>query len=854
MDIVGRQDELAFLHRFIDEPPPGPGVVVLEGEPGIGKSTLWLAGVEHARSTAVCVLSSRPAEAERSLSHAALCDLFDPILDEVLPALSIPRQRALKVAMLRDDARSAPVDHLGVAVAVRDVLQLLAAERTVMVAIDDIQWLDQPSAAALAFALRRLTASRLLLLLTRRTADPAQPSELEAALPPDSTRRMRVQPLSVGALHQLLRDQLGRTFPRQTLLRVHEQSGGNPFFALEVARALGAEIDPAQPLPVPKTLEELLHARMAGLPTPTRDALSLVSVLGTTSDFVLDKAGVAPAALDPAFAAQVIEREHGTIRFTHPLLASVLYRNLGGGRRAMHARIAEIEQDPVRRVRHIALAATSPNAGVASKVEGGARLAMDRGDAATAGELYERAARLTPPQAGDERHRRTLAAARAHQAAGEWTRSRALCSEVLAQTPSGVRRAEALILLAELEGVDRAAELLEEALAAAASHPSVQSAILCRLAWATRFRTSDDYAKAAFEIADRLDDDLLRIRSRSVEVILGWFHGDAPAPDDLPLLVRHFPEAVGGERLVQEATQAIVNTLAPAARRQGALELLESEDREWRDRDEPRSARARWGLAWVEFWAGHWAVAAEHAAAAHGIAIQYGLEVPQDHLPVAVIAVHRGELELARQHSQRALGLAVEQFGAHPPQHLGVLALVALWEGDHRGALEWFRQADERATALGWGEPSVRWWTADHVELLLELGRPGDAEALLSAWETDAERVGREWVLAHAARCRGLVDAAAGKVDRALSSLAKSRSQHEAVGDPFGRARSLLALGITRRRARQKRPARDDIQAAVEGFEAIGARRWAARARTELARIGGRIQEQGLTAAERRVA
>jgi DNA-binding CsgD family transcriptional regulator len=183
-----------------------------------------------------------------------------------------------------------------------------------------------------------------------------------------------------------------------------------------------------------------------------------------------------------------------------------------------------------------------------------------------------------------------------------------------------------------------------------------------------------------------------------------------------------------------------------------------------------------------------------------------------------------------------------------------VLGLVALWSGDPAAALEWLGRADERAATLGWGEPSVRWWTADHVELLLERGRIDDAVRLVDAWEADAARVGREWVLAHVTRCRGLVAAARGNVEDALFLLEQAAGEHEVVGDPFGRARSLLLLGTVRRRGRQKRPARDAIEAAFEGFEAIGASGWAGKARAELGRIGGRTRAEGLTPAERRVA
>jgi DNA-binding CsgD family transcriptional regulator len=362
-----------------------------------------------------------------------------------------------------------------------------------------------------------------------------------------------------------------------------------------------------------------------------------------------------------------------------------------------------------------------------------------------------------------------------------------------------------------------------------------------------------EHARAAFALAEAVDDDALRERARAMQAILGWIVGDAGAPE-LPTRPTDFAAAVGGEQLVQEATLAVVNTLASSPRRDEARALFEHEHREWRERNEPRSGRALWGLAWVEFWGGRWTVAAEYAVRAHDIAIQYGLEVPQDHLPIAVVAVHRGQLALAREHSELALALAEEQFALHPPQHLAILGLAALWGGDARCAAEWLAKADAQASALGWGEPTIRWWTDDHVEVLLALGRTDEAMQVLDAWEADAARLGREWVLAHVTRCRGLVAAAEGSVERAASILQAAVADHEAVGDPYGRARALLALGVVRRRARQKRPAREAIRAALEGFEQLGAATWAERARVELGSIGGRTREEGLTAAERRVA
>ena len=146
-----------------------------------------------------------------------------------------------------------------------------------------------------------------------------------------ASEQLPVRPLSVGALHQFLRDRLGRPFARQTLLRIHERSGGNPFFALELGRVLDADVDPVAPLPVPETLEALVRGRISGLPASTREALALASALGTPSASLLERAGVPADALEPALAAHVIERENGTIRFTHPLLVVRALRRPGRG-------------------------------------------------------------------------------------------------------------------------------------------------------------------------------------------------------------------------------------------------------------------------------------------------------------------------------------------------------------------------------------------------------------------------------------------------------------------------------------------------------------------------------------------
>ena len=168
LEIVGREGVLASVRAFVERIDEGFTALVLEGEAGIGKSTLWLAAVEHARSRGLRVLRSRPAEAERGLVHVGLGDLFEDVLDEVLPALPAPRRRALEIALAREDQAGAGLDPRTLGLATRGALESLSRDSRLFVAIDDVQWLDDASARALAFALRRLSDANLGLLLARR--------------------------------------------------------------------------------------------------------------------------------------------------------------------------------------------------------------------------------------------------------------------------------------------------------------------------------------------------------------------------------------------------------------------------------------------------------------------------------------------------------------------------------------------------------------------------------------------------------------------------------------------------------------------------------------------------------------
>ena len=859
-ELVGREQELRSIEELFDNPRAEPITLVLEGEAGIGKSTLWLAAIELARERGLRVLSSRPAEAERGLAFAGLGDLFDDVLELVLPALSPPRRRALGIALLVEEATGA-ADPRALGVAVRNALEVLSTDQALVVAVDDVQWLDPSSDAALAFGLRRLQGN-IVLLLARRLGESAAPLQLEGAIAADRVEHARLGPLSAGAIHKLLQDRLGRVFARPTLIRIHEASGGNPFYALEIARALAPDVDPTRPLPIPETLEELVGARLAGLPDATREALVLVSALGNPRLKLLLAAGIDADALDPALEARVVESEDGTIRFTHPLLASVLYQGLSAAeRRRTHRALADAVADPLERARHLAIATERPDDEVAAALEDAAGQALARGAVASAAELGEHALRVTPPAADDDRHRRTLAAAHAHLAGGEVERARTLARELVAVSPDGPRRADVLLLLADAErsNIQETITLRREALQHAAGLPAMEASIHRGLALFVRFTegmaAGEEHARAAVELAERAGDDAVRAGALASLALTRFNPGKADAPQ---LAEQGYDLAVASgdaEQLVA-ATMCLAHVRLWSTQLDAARSLLERVYGEYRDRDERKAGGAAWYLSMVELRAGRWDAAAEYAQRARELNSLYGRDEGEDPVnlfPLSLIAAHRGELDDARELAAHGHRLAESQ-GALLAGLEAAAGLVDFWGGDPAAAVERFAHAERTAEKGGWNDPCLCWWRSENAEALLELGRIDDALEALKAFEAFAVRLERTWALAYVSRFRGLAAATRGDVDTAVRLLEQAVALHEAAGDPFGRARTLLALGIVRRRTRQKRSARDAIGTALALFDDLGAEGWAERARVELGQIGGRRRAEGLTPAERRVA
>ena len=325
-------------------------------------------------------------------------------------------------------------------------------------------------------------------------------------------------------------------------------------------------------------------------------------------------------------------------------------------------------------------------------------------------------------------------------------------------------------------------------------------------------------------MAERLDDTALRGAAMAGLALIRF---NAGKPGALRL-AEQARELVPGRRPSRAPTSASRSHTFWSGRppRAGAG-LLESLYREWSESDERMAAYALWYLALVELRSGRLSLAGDYAERARNLSGQYAraeAESPTSLLPLALVAAHRGDLELARASSQSSLqaGRGARDALCAPTAMLGV---VDLWSGESEAAVAGFAAA-ERIAAAGAGdgfEPSMCWWRADQVEALLELGLVDDAVGRLDAWEADGRRLRREWVLAHATRCRGLVAASRGDVDEALSLLADAVTRHEAVGDPSARhARFSPSVSFAGGRGRSARRARRSRRRAPR-FEEMGA-------------------------------
>jgi DNA-binding CsgD family transcriptional regulator len=859
----GRACELDAIDRFLERARDGAAGLLVVGEPGIGKTILWERGLAHAAEAGALVLSCRAAEAEATLSFAGLADVLGDRVDEALDGLAGPRRRALEVALLLDQPAPGDPDLRALGAGFLDVLRRFAASRQVLLAVDDLQWLDAPSAAVLAFAFRRLREEPVGLFATVRTG-----AEATLPLSLSSFERLSLGPLSLGALHHVLRERLGLELARSGLSRLHRTTGGNPFFALEVGRELvRRQLTPApgEPLPVPDTLHELLERRLARIAPQTREVLLSVAALARPTAEALTAAHgpEATGSLEEAARAGVIELSDARVRFSHPLLAEVCYRDAPAWtRRAAHRVLAGVVTDVEEQARQLALAAEAPDPEVAAALDRAAELSAARGAPTPAAELWEQAAKLTPPNDRAAGRRRRFSAARAHRLAGDNARAAAMFEDLLPDALPGAERADVLFALASTRrgSLPVLAALCEEALREVADDDGRAAQISIFLSWIVvsrgDVRRALAVAREGLSHAERTGDPALIARAIGrVAMAETWTAEITPGllerGVELEEGLGHFLEAHESPAVALERRLICQGELERA---RSVLERLEAASVE--RGDESTRGLLLVHLTLVEWYAGRWPAALDHARAALELAEQIG----DDQLRGLVLNVRAlVELYLGRVEEARR---AVEQSQAAADAasdvllelwNRGVLGSAALALGDPAGAAEQLRELPARFTELGWTDPADHFWP-DAIEALVTVAELEPARTYLDQLEDLGRRLDSRWVRANACRCRGLLAAAEGELEAAFASFEQALTEHERLSAPFERARTLLAVGSVRRRARQKRAARETLEQALSLFEELGATLWAEQAREELARIGGRRVQHELTAAEQRVA
>ena len=858
-DVVGRERELAELVAFAERGSAGPAALLLEGEAGIGKTTLWLAGVEEALRRDRVVLQARPAEAEAQLDFAGLGDLLDGSPQDAIGELPRPQAQALRIALLLEPPSSCAADDRALGLALLGLLRRLTHECAVLVAIDDVQWLDAASARALAFAWRRLRAEPVGLLLARRAG-------CYAPVALDLGARVEVRPLSMGAIHRLLHARLGLVLTRPALRRVHEASGGNPFYALELGRA--AEPATGEPPPVPEPLRDLVRARLGTLPAPTREAMAATAALARPTVELVARAAGGEDALRPALDAQVLELDGERIRFSHPLLAAGAYARLDGiERRRLHRRLAGLVEHDEERWRHLALATRRPDATVSAGLEDAAVRALRRGASTSAADLCELAQRLTPPERREDLHRRTLAAGFHRWGAGDTKGACARFAQAAETAPSGALRAQAMAAQARalaFEGDQRgAARLGRRALAEPDAGDAVRAEAAQAVCWASMFlrEALEDglhHARLAVGLASGLGDRALAANALGVQGLIEATLGRHEAPatfaralelDDSPDLARR----LRSPRFDQAAFLMWADALDESAA------ILQGFRDEAAAGDDDASLPLILGQqALVAYLAGRWPEARALAVEGHELAMQTG-ERPQQALALsgqALVAASEGRVADARADAEQALAIAGEQGMAVARIHaVWALALVDVSLDRPADVVARLAPERERLLAAGVGEPGSIRFVGEEIEALIALGRLAEAEAVLGWLELRGRALGRASALATAWRCRGLLAAARQDPDGALAAFDHALREHARAGMPFERARTELCLGAAQRRAGQRRNARATLETARGTFAALAARPWAVRAEAELRRIGGRRSSgDELTPAERRVA
>lgn len=833
--LIGRERDRSMLNGLLDDVYQHGAALVMRGEPGIGKSALLAEAVRAAADRGMLVLRMSGVQAEARFAFAGLHQLLRPVISH-LDDLA-PRQRtALSAAFGLQDAPGPEL--FLIALAALDLLSEAATLAPVVVAADDAQWLDQPSADVLAFIARRVESDPIVLLAAIR--DGYNSPLLTAGLPALSLDGLPDEP--AGEL-------LDTRFPDLTPVvrgRLLAEAGGNPLAllelpaALDVSARLGKEMLPGR-LPLTARLEHAYATRAAELPRVTRALLTVAAVddSGELAHVMRAAAvvlGAAPALgdLSPAAAAGLIEVGGHTVRFRHPLVRSAIYQAAGvAERQAAHAALAgEFADDPDRQVWHRAAAAARADPAVAAGLEEAARRARNRGALITAAAAFERAATFTadPGQRGDL----LLSAAEAARELGHTDMVVRLLREARSSPLTAHDRAYALWLGDAFEdgplGDPATIHTLVDAARQMTAEGDTRLALNLLAAAAFRCYSADLGEPAAGEILDAADkagaapDDplLLQIQAYSAPLDRGPTVLDQLAritpPDDPEVLYLLGTAACMAGDFRQSCS--LLGACEARLREQGRLRVL---------------SHALAVRAWTAIMIADFAIAMPAAEETGRLASETAQPLWETGALTAqaALAALRGEADLVAD-----LTLQVEQMmlpvGGTETLALGQYArgLLALGEGQHADAYAQLRRLYQpgdparsrriSAGALGdMAEAAVRSGHRDHALMLMELFQPLAART---------PEPGNFWSLDYA---RALL-----AEDERAEATYREVLRQDHSSRPFTRARLQLAFGEWLRRQRRVTESRTQLRMARDAFDALGTTSWSERARRELRASG----------------
>ena len=852
--LIGRDREREQLDALLTEARLGGSrALVLRGSAGIGKTLLLDYTVQQARSFEV--LHYTAVESEAELPFAGLQALLRPLLVH-LSEIPEPQARALRGALALE--ASAETNRLAVYAGALSLLGAAAERVPLLVVVDDAHWLDRPSAEALTFAARRLTAESLALLFAVREGEG---TDLGVSLP-----ELELEPLEVAASTELLHERFGSTIAAEVARNLAEATGGNPLALLEVAPLLsegervGREPLPDY-LPASESVDRTVRRALRRLPPEARRALLVAAASDSSTAGDL-------AALEPAEEAGLVRIHAGSVAFRHPLVRSAVYHAASADeRRVAHRTLADAltgEEDVDRRAWHLAAAAAGPDESVADALEAAASRFVERGGQASAWRALERAAELSEDD--DACARRLHAAGRAAEHAGDLERAAVLAERALARGCDPGIRAAARVLAWQVNDwrgqAEDDVELQTEAERLAPFHPA-RAALMLYVSGNAAVR--------------RLDlERALRLTRRSVEImpVNGAWSAEGPWKPWMAEVEANVRWQLAFILLLlgrpTEADEAVRGVTAGGRVSHGSGDLRSYYHAYVERYDEARSGIERMlrssratGDVWAEIWMTRTLAfvdllegrfPAARAGAARSLGMAESIAVPSaiafNLAILARLAAVEGRESEAREHAARADELAQRGIGSRllRAQLQATLGLLELGLARPLAAIEMLRPVADLAERHGVREPGVLPYAPDLIEAY---ARAGEREAAIRELEKLAELAGaldRLWALATVARLHGLL----GPDDDLDDHFGAALELHEqGAGSAFERARTELLYGERLRRAKRRVEAREHLRSAMELFDGLGAAPWSEQARRELRASGESIPRRDPTAPEK---